>query len=218
MFPVTGKITAITDASKKGEPKKVKISAGINQGVMKDYKFRIIDSTHKKDEYDLVIDQLFDDYSICTVKNNESLIADGFKTNNKIWVTTNLNPERNNDIEDPNRKTVADSKIANVMNGSWYGDVKQKGVKKPYSIQLNCDFRSAQFKVNYPSLGCTGFWTIEKWTDTTIDFKEHILPGQNSCSSEGLITVKMNGDNELDLDFSPPNSKRIISQGILKRE
>lgn len=87
-FPINATLTEITDANKKGEPKKVKISCGINQGVLKNFKFKIIDPARKDEEYDLEVTELFDDYSTCKVKNNESVIATRFNAKDKIGVTT----------------------------------------------------------------------------------------------------------------------------------
>ncbi len=87
-FPVNATITEITDTNKKGEPKKVKISCGINQGVLKNFKFKIIDPSRKSEEYDLEVSELFDNYSICNVKNNESLIQNLFAATGKVGATT----------------------------------------------------------------------------------------------------------------------------------
>ncbi len=88
-FPIQALITEITDASKKGDPKKVKISCGYNQGVYKNFKFNIIDPSRKNEDYDLEVAETFDNYSICKVKENGSIIASRFNTKDKIGVTTN---------------------------------------------------------------------------------------------------------------------------------
>jgi hypothetical protein len=87
-FPITTEIAEIIDANNKGEPKKVKISCGLNQGTFKNMKFDIIDSQRKTEDFDLDVTEVFDDYSICKVKNNESLISDAFKANRKIKIVT----------------------------------------------------------------------------------------------------------------------------------
>jgi hypothetical protein len=216
LFPVNGRVTEITDVSKKGDPKKVKISSGINQGVMKDFKFRINDNNRKKEDYDLIVDQLFDDYSICTVKNNESLIADRFKSNDKVWITTNLKPEDNYDIEAYESKTNTDSKIVKIINGSWIGNVTVKGLKDPVGMQFSSNTQFNEFKVSYPSYGCSGTWSIEQSSNETIDFRETLLVGR--CQTGSLIKVNFVNDNQIALEYYDPKSKKIVAHGTLTKE
>jgi hypothetical protein len=78
----------MTEQSNKGEPKMVKIACGRNQGVFRTAQLQIIDPSRKNKDYDLEINEIFDDYSICKVKNNESIIAALFNTKAKIDVKT----------------------------------------------------------------------------------------------------------------------------------
>lgn len=218
MLPVNATITEITDASKKGDPKTVKISSGINQGVMKDSKFRVIDDNRKNEDYDLEVDQLFDDYSICDVKNNESVIADRFKANDKIRVTTDLDPKTENDIENYKPKTDANSKIVKTISGSWYGNLTVKGLKKPVSMQLTCNYQFRQFKANYPTYACGGNWYPKKSTDLSIDFRESITLGMNACESGTLITATYINDNQIEVEYFDPKSKKSVAKGTLTKE
>ena len=56
--------------------------------MLNNYRFKIIDPARKAEEYDLEVTELFDDYSICKVKDNESIIATRFSAKDKIGVTT----------------------------------------------------------------------------------------------------------------------------------
>lgn len=125
-------------------------------------------------------------------------------------------PESNLEIENSNSTTTPNSKINSIISGSWYGNFTQKS--KTYSMQLTCNIKTNEFNVNYPSLGCLGYWKVEKSSDETIDFREGITVGQNSCGSGGLIKVNFVNDTQLSLDFYAPNSKRIIAHGALTKE
>jgi len=125
-------------------------------------------------------------------------------------------PESNLEIENSNTETTPNSKIKGIINGSWYGNFTQRS--KTYSMQLTCNIKTNEFNVNYPSLGCLGYWKIEKSSDETIDFREGITVGQNSCGSGGLIKVNFINDTQLSLDFYAPNSKRVIAHGTLTKE
>lgn len=125
-------------------------------------------------------------------------------------------PESNLKIEISNSETNPNSKINSIISGSWYGNFSQKG--KTYSMQLTCNIENNEFKVSYPTLGCLGVWRIEKSSDETIDFREGITVGQNSCGKGVLIKVNFVTDTELSLVFYNPYSKRAIAHGTLKKE
>ncbi len=125
-------------------------------------------------------------------------------------------PETNLKIETSNSEATPISKINSIISGSWYGNFSYRG--KTNSMQLTCNIKTNEFNVNYPSLGCLGAWKIEKSSDETIDFRESITVGQNSCGAGVLIKASFVNDTQLSLDFYNPNSKRVLAHGTLTKE
>ncbi|MEO8764974.1 MAG: hypothetical protein ABI416_11830, partial [Ginsengibacter sp.] len=108
---------------------------------------------------------------------------------------------------------ISDNKITNIINGDWYGKAFQG--KKSFAVFLSCHTAKNEYKVTYASLGCSGIWTIEQSSDTSIDFREHILNGKLACADGGAIRLNLLSKNRLACYFYLPNSKTIIAKGEL---
>ncbi len=82
-FPITGNISEIIEKNHKNEEAKlVKINVGSNQGVLNGFEFYFPDLGSGKNS-DLVVKEIYPDYSICKVKNNgQKIIAANFPGQN----------------------------------------------------------------------------------------------------------------------------------------
>ncbi len=66
--------------------------------------------------------------------------------------------------------------IANQISGNWSGDIVQG--RYVYKLQLTADYAKSEFKISYPSLGCSGSWIAENVSDKSADFQETHRYGQ----------------------------------------
>ncbi|HYD21308.1 MAG TPA: hypothetical protein VEB40_07540 [Flavipsychrobacter sp.] len=91
-FPISGEITEVIEKSRKqDEAKIVKINVGSNHGVSESFRFYLKDS-EKQAEYDVVVQKVFEDHSICKVNNSQKKILDLTTANQKIKVETRYKP------------------------------------------------------------------------------------------------------------------------------
>jgi len=78
------------------------------------------------------------------------------------------------------------------MVGSWIGSGSQSGTGSTWPMHLTVDERGLQswdYKIDYPSLGCGGYWTFDRGNGNTGSFTEHIVYGRDKCIDGGMVTV-----------------------------
>jgi hypothetical protein len=120
---------------------------------------------------------------------------------------------------DPKQKIyVSTSQIGSLIDGKWSGNIYQKIAKGEYSLILDCDFGKNEFKISYPSLGCSGFWSVEKSSDTTINFREHITAGKGSCVDGIAIKLSIINGNKLECSIYTKLFKILAARGILQKQ
>lgn len=88
-FPITADITEIVEKNRKqDEAKIVKINVGRNKGVFVGFEFVIPELNKNEKNGDISVTEVFEDYSICKVKNFEKEILERNKSGGKISVKT----------------------------------------------------------------------------------------------------------------------------------
>jgi len=134
----------------------------------------------------------------------------------RTWNFKNMAVHEFRKIKEPekNTSTAADNKpvtkksSTEALNGNWTGMVVQG--RKSYSIRLSCNAGTNEFKINYGSLGCSGYWSIEKKnTDRAIDFREHILNGRFACIDGDIIHFLLISDDKAQISYVS-GSKNIM--------
>jgi hypothetical protein len=86
--------------------------------------------------------------------------------------------------------------------------------------------QSWDYKIDYPSLGCGGYWTFNQGSGNTGSFTEHITYGRQKCVDGGSITVGAlsSGTGSLNRMMfrwqgRQPNSGEVdYAQGTLSRD
>jgi hypothetical protein len=92
-FPISANILQVTETDKKKtEARFVKISVGRNQGIYTGFEFIIPELNSDSNKEDLVVKEVFQDYSICKVVANEKKLLDLVSNGNIIKVKTKYRP------------------------------------------------------------------------------------------------------------------------------
>ena len=78
------------------------------------------------------------------------------------------------------------------MVGKWEGTGSQQQTGSSWTIALTVSDQGVQnyaYRIDYPSLGCGGYWTFNNGDGNTGSFTEHITYGREKCVDLGTITV-----------------------------
>ncbi len=90
-FPITGNILEITETNrKKDEAKSVKINVGSSSGIAEGYSFLITD--YNSGKADLIVKEVFENYSLCKVTENEKTILQDINSGKKLKIKTIYKP------------------------------------------------------------------------------------------------------------------------------
>ena len=77
------------------------------------------------------------------------------------------------------------------MVGTWTGTGSQTGTGSHWSMSLTVQRQGANlnYKIDYPSLNCGGYWTLIDATPAKVSFTEHITYGRDKCVDLGAVTI-----------------------------
>lgn len=103
------------------------------------------------------------------------------------------------------------------LDGNWSGKISQFNRKGSYDIRFICKSDKGEFKIIYPSLGCSGIWEIEKISNKLFNFKEKILLGKNACLDDVLVELKIINNKKLELYFYFPGTTTLNAKGIITK-
>lgn len=98
--------------------------------------------------------------------------------------------------------------------GRWTGWGDQSGQR--WSIEV--DFESDPVRVSYPSLRCSGHWTlVVELADGKRVYREQITDGRSRCVVEGLMTLSHLSDDILEFRYRHRLDGPVTSHGTLER-
>lgn len=107
--------------------------------------------------------------------------------------------------------------------GSWFGNVKQRGVKVPYAVKLSIDSANGELSagaevgdIAYPSLGCAGRVSVSSLAPTAVVVTEEIVEGRAKCVSGGRIRLAVTGEAQLSAEWLD-RAERVIASALLER-
>jgi hypothetical protein len=108
------------------------------------------------------------------------------------------------------------------MIGSWTGTGSQTGTSSHWTIQLTVQRQNdgaLAFKIDYPSLNCGGFWTLNGDNATNASLTEHITYGRQTCVDLGSITVTPKPGNQMSFVWTgtQPDGKSDYADATLMR-
>lgn len=102
------------------------------------------------------------------------------------------------------------------LEGSWEGTGLQID-KQQWKVQLRV-YDINQPTIAYPSLGCSGHWTMEQPGKNKIHYKETITDGFLKCDNGVDVFIKKLGKNKTRVTYYLYSySEKAIAKAILKR-
>lgn len=92
-FPISGIITEVTEVSKKkDEAKFVRINVGSNFGILPNYEFIVPEFNDDFKKGNLLVKEVYENYSICKVLDNEEKLLELFNSRKPIKIITKYKP------------------------------------------------------------------------------------------------------------------------------
>ena len=104
------------------------------------------------------------------------------------------------------------------LNGHWEG-VGYQIDGKTWKVELRKDKDSKNIKISYPSLGCSGEWTVVKNEKERILLKEKIIEGANRCDQGvDVVLTKVNDTHIAITYFLKSYSENAIAHTLLIKQ
>jgi hypothetical protein len=107
-----------------------------------------------------------------------------------------------------------------IYTGTWKGTVAQPDYGDyTVTIKFINDIEDTEqtklAEVEYPTLKCSGFWTINKFENNVLRLVETIERGINNCIDNGLITLSQEEDY-IKYEWYYPDGKLGASANLYK--
>jgi len=104
------------------------------------------------------------------------------------------------------------------MDGKWLGIGYQPSEKVYYQWTISLDYNSSsgEFKIDYPTLYCGGHWTLKSANDHRAEFVEHIDTGKDKCNDLGRVVVTFVDEGIISVVYFTPGGG-VIAYAVLKR-
>jgi hypothetical protein len=80
--------------------------------------------------------------------------------------------------------------MSNWMLGTWTG-IGTQDSQVSWAMQLTVRPQGTRdsYRIDYPSLDCGGYWTLDSMGADEMTFTEHIVYGRDRCADLGTMTV-----------------------------
>lgn len=78
----------------------------------------------------------------------------------------------------------------NWVANTWCGRGYEIFNRVSWSIQLQYHAKNNNYEINYPSLGCKGYWKLHSINEQEAVFTEYITAGKGTCSDAGRVVIR----------------------------
>lgn len=99
---------------------------------------------------------------------------------------------------------IANADFADKLDGIWEGEGRSS-VGRPQKWSIRLSAQSGNYKIDYPSLSCSGSWSLLSVTNGSASFFENIDIGKNNCVDQGTVDLIWLENNKLKYIYYLPN-------------
>lgn len=92
-------------------------------------------------------------------------------------------------IPGPDANAIIMRQSSNRLSGKWRGTGYQYGNNTYWGVELSYKSGQLQGEINYPSLGCVGFWILKESGPNYTVFYEKITDGAGKCVDGSLVYI-----------------------------
>jgi len=90
---------------------------------------------------------------------------------------------------------VANAGLVDKLDGVWEGKGRQSSTSSQWTIKFTA--KNGIYRIEYPSIPCSGSWTFLSETSGSVTFFEKIEINRNRCVDEGTVELFLIESNKL---------------------
>jgi hypothetical protein len=102
------------------------------------------------------------------------------------------------------------------MNGRWEGTGYQIDSDETWTMKLRV--YKKRFIIEYPSLKCSGIWTLINGNNKTARFREKIKVNIDECADRGNVVIERLNKKQLMFIYSYRGASDVSASAVLNRK
>lgn len=102
------------------------------------------------------------------------------------------------------------------LNGNWEGTGYQMDTDTTWTMSFRA--RGKRYRIEYPSLKCSGTWRLVSVNSRRAIFRERITVGRESCVDRGVVTIEKLNGSQIAYRFSNAGTSQVSASAILNRK
>lgn len=102
------------------------------------------------------------------------------------------------------------------LNGTWEGTGYQIDTSETWTMRLVV--AGNRYKIEYPSLKCSGRWNPISVGSWIARFRERITLGVEECTDKGMVVIERLGHRQIAFRYSNPGAGNVTASAILNRK
>jgi hypothetical protein len=101
------------------------------------------------------------------------------------------------------------------MNGKWEGTGYQTDSQETWTMKLRA--QKKKFIIEYPSLNCSGTWTLLNFNSNRARFRETIKENREACEPRGNVTIEKLNSRQIMFLYRYRGTSEVSASAILNR-
>jgi len=122
-----------------------------------------------------------------------------------------------NVIAGPDATAIIMRQAPNLLSGKWKGTGYQYGNNTYWDAEFTYKSGQLQGEINYPSLGCVGFWILKETGTNTAIFYEKITDGTTKCVDGSLVYVYFINDKLMNVVWDSEQIYGIDASAVMEK-
>jgi len=102
---------------------------------------------------------------------------------------------------------IVNASLSEELDGVWTGVGQQTYSSYASEWTISVKIKNGNFKIEYPSLGCSGTWDLLSETSGSVTFFENIQIGKNQCTLNGTVELLWIEKDKLRYIYFTPDGK-----------
>ena len=102
------------------------------------------------------------------------------------------------------------------LNGTWEGTGYQTDTNETWTMKLTV--RTRHYRIEYPSLKCSGRWIPLSLNQSQARFIEKITLGVEACTDNGNVVIERLSRRQIAYRYSNRGTRQVTASAILNRK
>jgi hypothetical protein len=102
------------------------------------------------------------------------------------------------------------------LNGTWEGTGYQIDTAETWTMRLTV--KGGHYRIEYPSLNCSGRWQPVRVTAWRARFRERILIAPDQCTNNGRVVVERLSRRQIAFRYTNQGETDVSASAILSKK